>query len=359
MINQATKSEILLHLYSRLQQSPCTIAILQDWKRKNNYDLSNRTLYRYINELSNSIKIHGQKIEVGTGEFNKKTWKIVHTKSSKELNNSDINAHYLSKVFVPKDILKIKKSSFLKFENQFHERNSKSKLEFSVDAFSLGLDSSGFYEMQYTEHQLVIIERMIWAIQNKRKIIVEKLNPYFDSEADRIFAKDKIYPLSLLNHRGLLHMCCYNETDERIVVIGFDAFEELTPTNEIFKSKKYIELYNQFTKTHFGVTQNIVEKVYNIELEIDQVTGYYMSQFFWHYDQKFELKENKKFRMTFSCGLNGELVGWIIQWMNNLRVVKPKQLLTMVNNIHQDCIDLNNKTPSHKQRSLFWKEYVK
>nr|WP_084568279.1 WYL domain-containing protein [Niabella soli] len=187
-------------------------------------------------------------------------------------------------------------------------------------------------------------------------MVVEKLNDYFDSETDRVFEKDILYPLSLLNHRGLLHLCAYNETDKKIVVVGFDAFLQLSLTNDIFKPNRYIEMYNQFTKTHFGVSQNIDEKVYQIELEIDQVTGHYISLFFWHYDQRFELRKNKKFRMTFSCALNGELVGWVIQWMNNVRVVKPKALLTLVNKIHQECIDFNNHNPSLKHRTLFWKE---
>lgn len=350
----SSKSEIILKLYSRLKQSPCTIAIFEDWKRKNGYTFTNRSLYRYLNELSKELKVHGETIEVLTGEYNKKIWKIVYADSSKELNVFDVNTFFLSKTFVPKTILKLRGDSFTKIENQLYRQTSKSKFEFAVDAHTLGMRSTGFFEAQYTKKQQEMIERVIWAIQNKRKIIIQKLNPYIDWETNRVGENHILLPVSLLNHRGMLRVCAFNESNQSIVLVGFETMLECELTNDIFKPAKYVKLLNAYTDSHFGMTQNISDKIYDIELEFDYCTGGYISNFFWHKSQKFTDLKNGKIRVNLRCGINGELVGWIIQWMSNVRVVKPAILKQKVNAVHQECIDFNN-SKSAVRTNTFWK----
>ncbi|GAB3414876.1 WYL domain-containing protein [Niabella aquatica] len=264
-----------------------------------------------MNELSNNLKIKGEEIEVIDGEYNRRIWKLVSSKGGRELTTYDINTFYLLKTFTPSSILEHRKDFFEKLERQFYSTNSFSKFESSVDAYTLGLRNTNFYEAQYTKHQHEIIEQCIWAIQNKKKIVIKCLVSPFDLDINKVNTGDTFFPLLLLHHRGLLHLVAYNYTKRCIVIIGFQALEEITLTNQNFNSDRYYREVETFNINHFGITQNINQKIYNIELEFDRGTGHYISCFFWHVTQKISEQPNGKFRMTLRCGINGELIGWI------------------------------------------------
>lgn len=347
------KTEIVLKLYARLKQSPCTISILEDWKRKNGYTFSNRSLYRYMDELSSSLVVRGEEIEVIAGEHNKKTWKLVYKESGTNFSLSDIHTFYLTKVFIPNDILKQRGKSFEKLEAYIYKAGSKDKFEFASDAFNLKLKNSNFYEARYTKAQQQTIDQLIWAIQNKRKLHVESLSNHVDTVFNNINAGDIICPLSLQNHRGVLHLCAYNETIKKVVIIAFDTLAYFTATNDIFNPAKHVAQLQQFFNAHFGISPNINNKIYKIELEFAGSTGGFVSQFFWHNTQKFTTLKNGNTHLTLTCGINRELAGWIFQWMNNVRVIKPALLKKMVVDLHQQCIDANNtKTFTYRNHFL-------
>lgn len=211
MAANPSKSEIILKLYSRLKQSPCTIAILEDWKEKNGFAFSSRSLYRYLDELAANLKIKGESIEVYTGEYNKKTWKLVYNKSVHDFTLTDIHTFYLTRVFIPSDILLQRRKSFQKMEAGFYEKGSKGKFEFAADTFNLKLQNSNFYEAHYTKAQQQTIDQLIWAIQNKRKLVIESLSTHVDTHFNPVATGHSILPLSLQQHRGVLHVCAYNE----------------------------------------------------------------------------------------------------------------------------------------------------
>lgn len=352
MSSNPKKSEIIFQLYSRLKQSPCTVTILEDWKRKNGYTFSERTLYRYLDELSNNLKIKGEEIEIINGEYNKRTWKLVTATAGKELSTYDINTFYLLKTFVPKTILQLRSGFFEKLDTQFYNQFSKSKFERSVDAYTLGMKSTGFYEAQYTANNQEVIEQCIWSIQYNKEIIIESIVPHFDLDINRVKKNDTLLPLMLLNHRGLLHLVAYNRNRKCIIIIGFQAIEKLTLTNKNFKPEKYYEKVNEFNKTHFGITQNINDKTYNIQLEFDRGTGHYISCFFWHITQNITELPNGKILLSINCGINGELVGWISQWMNNVTIIKPKLLQALVK---KNLVELVNQKKEEKKKHTFWK----
>jgi hypothetical protein len=50
-----------------------------------------------------------------------------------------------------------------------------------------------------------------------------------------------------------------------------------------------------------------------------------MKNHHWHATQKFP-KKNGNTLMYLECGINRELLGWLFQWMYNIRVVEPEIL---------------------------------
>ena len=72
------KANRLLKIYSRLRKGPLTIQNLKEWTKKNNIVISERTLYRDLEELQKSLLLEGEQIVEFIGEKNKKTWKLIY-----------------------------------------------------------------------------------------------------------------------------------------------------------------------------------------------------------------------------------------------------------------------------------------
>ena len=348
-----TKSEILLRLYSRLRQSPCTIDILIDWRDKNGLDFHERSLYRYLNDLSHNLAVKGETIEVYHNEKNKKTWKLVFENSGKELSLFDINTFFLTKNFVPKSIMEQRKDSFNKIEELLYTRQSKNKFEFMADANQLVFGTTNFYDVTYTKGQQLLIEELIWAIQNKRKIIISEM--LFDASQGKTSLEigETVLPLSLKLHRGVLQLCCYIERLQTIFILSFDTLIRFNISCEYFNPKKYKKLLENYFDVHFGITQNMDDKVYHVELEFTQITGLFVKQFFWHGSQKWTILKNGHHLLKINCGINRELAGWIFQWMSNVQVRKPKLLKDMIIAKHQECLGMYDGKESFKYNNSF------
>ena len=70
------KSERLLKIYSLLKRGPVSVEILKHWAAKNDIKISDRTIYRDMINLENSLMLPDEKLVVSVGEKNKKVWKI-------------------------------------------------------------------------------------------------------------------------------------------------------------------------------------------------------------------------------------------------------------------------------------------
>ena len=89
----------------------------------------------------------------------------------------------------------------------------------------------------------------------------------------------------------------------------------------------------------FGITDNMNNEIYDIEIEFSELTGEFVKHHFWHHSQNFSKLSTGNYVMTLRCGINRELVGWIFQWMSNARVIKPESLQELVKEKHREILD--------------------
>ena len=90
------------------------------------------------------------------------------------------------------------------------------------------------------------------------------------------------------------------------------------------------QLLKDLLDNRFGITKNMDDKVYNIKLEFTNITGSLVQKYTWHHSQKFEL-QNGNHIMTLRCGINREFMGWIFQWMYNVRKMEAQALINSYN----------------------------
>ena len=334
------KSKRLMMIYSRLKSSPVTIEMLSSWAQKNDVQISSRTFYRDLYDLENSVILPNEKLVVAVGEKNRKTWKIEYVNHEQPLTEFDINSYVLFQKFLPLSIVSSRKDSHEKFTSLFYKKYSKSQFENFVDVAKSQIKATHFYEGTVFTDYHKILDDCIWSIQNKRKMQLISINYDYTSLSKMVAFPQIFYPVQILYHRGVVHVSGFLEDDNQLVVLGLDQIEQYKLTNDLFENKDYVNQLETALSKRFGITQNINDEVYEIEIILSERTGRFVTKLFWHETQQFEKLENGNFLMTMKCGLNRELVGWIFQWMSNAKVLKPELLKELVKEKYIEMVQL-------------------
>lgn len=323
------KASRLLKIYSRLKTSAQTIDTIKKWAKDSGIDVSDRQLYRDLKEIENLTLQEGETLLVKEGEKNRKIWKIEFDKSRKEkLSGEVLNTFFLLKNFAPLNITTAKAESIDYIEALFYNQNSKSDFEKNIS--QIQITSSHFYDVPYSKQFHSVLDKCIWSVQNKRKVILTKTNFDHTGLAASFVLPQVILPMQIIYHRGCIHLCSLLEKDHKLIILAIEQIADFTLTNEMFDYAELVEKFTDQFKSRFGITENIDNNIYDIVIEFSELTGSFVSNHFWHTSQMFNQTADGNWIMTLKCGISRELVGWIFQWMNNVKVIQPEILKTLV-----------------------------
>ncbi|MEC5157290.1 helix-turn-helix transcriptional regulator [Chryseobacterium sp. MP_3.2] len=334
------KSKRLMMIYSRLKSGPVTIEMLSSWASKNEVQISSRSFYRDLADLENSIIPANEKLVVSVGEKNRKTWKIEYINDEKPLTEFDINSYILFQNFMPLSIVSSRSDSLEKITRLFYQKYSKSQFEHFVDVAKSQIKASHFYEGSVFGNYGKILDDCIWSIQNKRKMQLIAINYDYTSLSKKVAFPQIFYPVQILYHRGVVHVSGFLQDDSQLIVLGLDQIEQYKLTNDLFENKDYVNQVEVALSKRFGITQNINDEVYDIEIILGERTGRFVTKLFWHESQHFKKLEDGNFLMTMKCGINRELIGWIFQWMSNAKVLKPDLLKELILEKYNEMIQI-------------------
>ena len=332
------KSKNLLRIYNRLKRGPVNIEVIKQWAKSHDLNISERTLYRYLDELEDIVQ-YNEKLIITEGEKNKKTWKIEYDESSAKLNEFDIQSYLLFKNLMPLPLVKSRKETFDRIENLFYKSYSKSNFEdFSVFA-DRQISNSYFYELLSLDGYQKILNDAIWSIQNKREMRLVEVGYDYTSIPQTVAYPIDFLPLQILYHRGVIHLSGIVKGKNKILAIALNQLKKYFLTNNMFDNRDLLAALRREMDNRFGITDNMNNEVYDIEIEFSELTGEFVKHHFWHQSQNFLKLCNGNYVMTLRCGINRELVGWIFQWMSNARVIKPESLQELVKEKHREILD--------------------
>lgn len=350
------KSERLLKIYSLLKRGPVSVEILKHWASKNNIQISERTFYRDLNDLETSLVLPGEKLVVSIGEKNKKVWKIEYQTAEDPLNDFDINSYLLFKNFLPLPVISARKSSINKILSLFYGAYSKSKFENFVELAELQIEGTHFYEALDIKDYQKILDDALWSIQHKREMILNEFTYDYTSVAAHVKFPFVFLPLQLLYHRGVVHVSGFIKGEADLVILALEQFKSYKLTNQMFDNKALLAQMEQEMLKRFGITENVNNQIYDIEIEFTELTGEFVKNQFWHPTQQFIIQPNGNYLMKLHCGVNRELVGWIFQWMSNVKVKEPFLLKEMVLNKYLDILEMYQEDLPLKSNNSFRSE---
>lgn len=202
-----------------------------------------------------------------------------------------------------------------------------------------------FYNQNFNQNNYEKFELIKNAINESKSILISNLiNDETGDNYNFITTNISFIPIKIINHRNTFYVGGLNIKKSIIQIFGINQLEKISISKSF---RNQIELNNKLNDElshRFGVSKNIDLKIYDIKIEISSVLAGFIKNHFWHHSQKFT-KRNNNLILNFKCGINRELLGWLFQWMYNVRIIEP-QILKEYYDLTINEIQ-NNSTKKH------------
>jgi predicted DNA-binding transcriptional regulator YafY len=337
--------ERIKHIYNLLESDPRTIQEIISELKKAGFNTANRQIYNDLQALEKNYLRKNQQLQITSGQHNQKTYRLVFTDSTIAVTGYDVNSYQLSRLSMTTYITEGRGDSINKFRDIVAEKIMHlSKTKYATLPLEQNFNSH-FFERKYTSKFNAITEDIIWSIANNK--IIEIIDIYGDATAvtNDITYPIKLKALLLVYHNGAYYTAGFTEKKNNFITIDLSKIIDYSITNQTFAHKKALPLAKAELQKRFGLTGNIDNEVYDIELEFSSITGEFLSHYHWHESQTIAVLKNGNYRMKMQCGINRELFGWIFRWMGNVKIIGPKKL----KDLYLEQLTIMNKNYSNNQ----------
>ncbi len=329
--------ERLKIIYTYLKQTSADAKTILEYLKHKNAEISLRQLQRDLTDVEKFFLTANEKLAIKK-EGLRKNYKIISSKKKITFEQSTINTWQLMKH--SGDIPLLKKRG--------RDQEAMDKILNSVIILASGkqnlnnseiIKATNFYTVKKDDAFNMNVDILLKAIRESLYIKIDKIVQDFTGTG---INKDKLNvkfaPIAVVYHRGDFFI--QGLENKKAVVYEIGQFQNIKLLQVGFNYENYKELVGKELDKRFGITKNINDEVYDIKIEFTSVTGALVSKYFWHHSQHFK-KNNGNHIMTMKCGINRELLGWLFQWMYNVRIIEPavlqefydKTFRKMINNV--------------------------
>lgn len=339
-----TQLERVYTIYKLLEENPQTVNEIHSSLLKLKVDIGLRQIYIDIKQISQFILREGEEILISTSQFNRKTFRLVKPSVDLNLNKRDISTFQLTRSASPRILQISRKESMNKFRSVYKNFIKINKTFYAFMSEEQN-QHSFFYESLYDENYNTKIDDIIWSIANYKLITINSIEGDATSIPQKIKFPLLLKPILLVYHRGNHFLAGYQNGTDEFITIDIAQISDYVLTQKTFAFKKLVASSKIEILKRFGVTNNIDNTTYSIELEFTDITGNFIKNYYWHANQSFTKNKNGNWLMKFESGINRELIGWIFQWMGNVKIKSPKKLIALYK---EQLVIMNNNYAINK-----------
>ena len=214
--------------------------------------------------------------------------------------------------------------------------------------------SSHFFEKKYSEKSHLIFKDLLWCIVNRKKILINQITLDTASNSQDKNQNINFKPLKLIYHKGSIFIGGISEK-KKVLLFDLEQLDDYKHLNSIYKNQAaLIDYFDYEISKRFGISENKDNEIYNIEIEISKETGNYIRNFKWHHTQSFR-KTADGFILNLKCGINIELVTWILMWLTDVRIIKPNKLKELYIRQLISCTELYSSNKAIIHSNIFLK----
>lgn len=316
----------LKQIYLMLSHSPHTIESIQAVLKELGAVVSNRQIYRDLEDVGRYFLRGEERLEQRNQEYNRRIYCINSDIDGENISNYDIDSYLLSKLVMPIGIEKGRSQSVLKFRKIFAKHLNSSKVENNSNWNGINMLNTHFNEIPFDQNFQPRLDEILWSVSNHRALEITSYTGDSVSIYRSVTFPFIFQPMKLVYHRGGFFVAGLIESDKRCLVLDIYQIQEYKLSNQTFPFKKELPIIENNLQGRFGVTQNISDMIYDVILEFSSTTGKYVMAHIWHHSQRFEVSADENLRLHLRCGINRELLGWIYMWMGNVKIVEPQIL---------------------------------
>lgn len=321
--------ERLKIIYVYLKRTSADLNTILAFLRQRDVSISLRQLQRDLKDVEGFFLRNTENFQI-TKEGLSKKYKIIKSKQKKTFPQKTINTWQLIEQSGSLPLLKTRnegKDQHL-LEGVLNEIVTLASGKQNLNNYEI-INASNFYTVKGDANFNKVIDDLLKAIRISSEVKIGEVANDFTSD-NNVTKKwnVKFLPFRIVFHRGDFFIAGIE--NKKVVVYEIGQFVNVSVLKSGFIRAQYEAQINQELANRFGITKNINDKVYDIKLEFTSVTGALVSKYHWHHSEKF-VKENGNWIMTMRCGINRELVGWLFQWMDNVRVIEPVLLQEQYN----------------------------
>lgn len=203
--------------------------------------------------------------------------------------------------------------------------------------------NTNFYVQSKSKHIDFNLNAIENAIKESKSIVISEIKNDETGDNNNFETKNIFFqPIQILIHRDSYYVGGFNIVKKCIQIFGINQIEKVALSNQCELFAERSKMLDDELNKRFGVSKNINDHTYKIVLEVSSVLAGFIKNHHWHASQKFS-KKNGNTIMHLECGINRELLGWLFQWMYNIRVVEP-EILKLYYEKTSNEIQNNNKT---------------
>lgn len=193
----------------------------------------------------------------------------------------------------------------------------------SIHKMDDAIIETNFYEQKLSKVDTEKLEIIKNAIEGSKSIIVSNLiNDETGDNYNFTTTNISFIPLKIIYHRNSLYVGGYNNKKNIVQIFGINQLQNITLSKAYKNKTELSDVLQTELMARFGVSKNIDSHVYDIKIEMSSVLAGFIKNHFWHHSQKYT-KRNNNLILNLKCGINREMLGWLFQWMYNIRVIEP------------------------------------
>jgi predicted DNA-binding transcriptional regulator YafY len=213
--------------------------------------------------------------------------------------------------------------------------------------------NTNFYVQSKSKHIDFNLNAIENAIKESKSIVISEIKNDETGDNNNFETKNIFFqPIQILIHRDSYYVGGYNIVKKCIQIFGINQIEKVALSNQCEMFAERSKMFDDELNKRFGVSKNINEHTYKIVLEVSSVLAGFIKNHHWHATQKFS-KKNGNTIMHLECGINRELLGWLFQWMYNIRVVEPEILKLYYQKTINEIQNNNKSKATLVYRNLF------
>ncbi len=160
-----------------------------------------------------------------------------------------------------------------------------------------------------------------------------------------------LIPVKVIYHREDFILKCYSIKSKKIFTLEFDKIKKISVQQVVYRLPKLLLESDGYD---FGFHPPISKTIYHIKLLFPPTPGGFIMNRFWHESQKFKIKKDGFILMTLDVRVCIELLGWIMQWMDNVQVLSPVFIKKIIGERLDNMKQINENTivPINNSNSL-------